>query len=110
VIERVFVVVLLGISILFMLVVLIGLLRESLKCELPYRETLAGTSHEVGKTDVEYLASHSKRRLEGVFAGAFSTTGHQRASSVITRKPRIKERLSSRKVNSSPIRSFFEKP
>jgi hypothetical protein len=110
VIERVFVVVLLGISILFMLVVLISLLRESLNVNGRIEGLRPAHLTNSGRPMRSILASHSKRKLEGVFTGAFSTTGRQRASSVIARKRRIKERLSGQKVNSSPIRSFFEKP
>lgn len=109
-IERVLVVVLFGISILFMLVVLISLQRESLHANGRIEGLRPARLTKLGRPTRSIVTSRAKQRLKGVFAGAFSSTGHQRASSVIARKRRIKERLSGRKVNSSPIRSFFEKP
>jgi hypothetical protein len=64
VIERVFVVVLLGISILFMLVVLISLLRESLDANGRIKELRPARLTKLGRPMWSIVASHSKRRLE----------------------------------------------
>ena len=63
-IERVFVVVLLGISILFMLVVLFSLLRESLYAKGRIEGLRPVRLTKLGRPMWSIVASHSKRRLE----------------------------------------------
>jgi hypothetical protein len=66
VIERVVVVVLLGMSILFMLVVLISLLRESIHANGRIRGLRPARLGKLGRPTWSIVASHSKRRLESV--------------------------------------------
>lgn len=63
-IERVVVVVLLGISILFMLVVLFSLLRESLRANGRIERPRPARLTKLGRPTWSILASHSTRRLE----------------------------------------------
>ena len=90
-IERVVVVVLLGISILFMLVVLFSLLRESLRANGRIERPRPARLTKLGRqTDVEYPGFTFYAEAGMSIAKAFSTTGHQRASCGIARKRRIK--------------------
>jgi hypothetical protein len=106
VLERVFVVALLRISILFLLVVLISLLRGSLKANGRIEDS-SRHIHEVRKTDVEYLDFTFNRNWKESLRGI----QHDRASeSEFCDRPKTDRRRLSAERSIHLNQILFQKP